>query len=566
MKIYVATVSEKALNVRSREAYYARQKRLFVLVIGAVSILPLAAHIWLASQEYRQSWIEKTSSDLLSLARSRNETITLFLESQENLLAGYVEINGMRDLVGPGKLEKVFAAINKSGVITDLGIIGKHGEHLAYVGPYEKELSQRNYAQAEWFQHTMNTGRYVSDIFLGYRKVPHQIVAVASRDRSWILRATINSEMFNNLLASADVGPGGDAFIINLKGELQTPSRHGLKSLNPDTIMPASGMREDGGTRLADGYITAAVPFKGSNKWLMVLRTNVDSSLSEFYAARRRDLLIMALAAIGIVGFAAFSVRSMVGKIEAADRTRATLNDRVREAEKMALVGRIAASVAHEINNPLQIIGDQAGLLREMIQEEHAIPQDRIAEYTDTANSISRNVKRASAVTHRLLGFSRSKGEEFSISDINQMLEETIGFIEKESHANNIDINRQFDDNLPRAFTDACQLQQVFLNLLNNAAEAIGQNGSITIRTSRINDEIIVEIADSGAGLAPEVQQKIFDPFFSTKDGRGTGLGLSISFNIMQRLGGRLNARNGSHKGAVFTVSVPCVNSTAGAS
>ena len=558
MKIHVATISEKALNVRLRESYYARQKKLFVVVIGLVSLLPFAIHIWASSAGYRESWMAKTSGDLEILANSRGETIAMFLNSQEDLLASYVELNRMDDLTAPGRLDRIFAAFQPSGVITDLGVIDRSGRHVAYAGPYGRQLAGRNYADAAWYKETMSSGRYVSDVFLGYRGVPHQIVAVADRERGWILRATINSELFNSLLKSADVGPGGDAFIVNRKGELQSPSRLGLMSIGADDVMMFGSLAADGKVKLTGGFLTASVPLKGGD-WIMVLMTDVHASLAGFYAARQRDLWTMLVAGAAVLAVSTVLVRSMVGKIEEADRTRAALGDRVRQAEKMALVGRIAASVAHEVNNPLQIINDQAGLLGEMLDEEHGIPGGRLAEYHDSADSIKRNVRRASDVTHKLLGFSRSPAEVEAYADINLLVEETIGFLEKEAAINQIQILREFDAAIGKTITDPCQLQQVFLNILNNAMDAVGRDGSITVRTSMRGGDVSVEFADSGPGIPAEARNKLFDPFFSTKGERGTGLGLSISFNIMQRLGGSLNASSGPEAGSVFTVCVPFV-------
>lgn len=559
----MATISEQALKVRSRDSYYASQRKLFVLVIGVVSILPLVLHIWLSSREYYQSWVEKTSVDLVDLAISRRETIELFLKSQEDLLAGHVELNELGALANPERLKNTFAAMNKSGLITDLGVIDAKGNHLAYEGPYKENLLSRNYAQAQWFSQTMKDGRYISDVFLGYRDVPHQVVAVASADRTWLLRATINSHMFNSLLEGANVGPGGDAFIINRAGELQSPSRHGLKAIGTDETLALYEIGQSSLAKLSGGYLTAALPLKDGD-WLLVLRADVESSLAGFYDARQRDMFMVAIAAALVLIVATLIVRYMVGKIEEADKKRSALGDRVRQAEKMALVGRIAASVAHEINNPLQIIGDHAGLLKEMLQDEETMNAAHRVIYEEIASGITKNVNRASTVTHKLLGFSRPGGEGKGPVDINRMIEETVGFIEKEALANGITITRHLQEGLPVTVTDGCQLQQVFLNLLNNAVEAIGRSGSVSITTSLVDGQMVVEFADSGPGLPPQGALRIFDPFYSTKEGRGTGLGLSISFNIMQRLGGSLQARNGSHKGAVFTVSLPMVSASNG--
>ena len=556
MKMYTATIPGSALKVRSRESYYARQKRLFVVVVILVAIIPLVSISWTASHFYQKSWLDKTTVELTSLANSRREIIDLFLDSQENILAGYAELYDLDWLSIPGNLEKLFKAMNHQGVIVDLGLIASDGSHRNYVGPFAEDLKDKNYAEARWFAEVMRSGRYISDVFTGYRGVPHFIVAVTDPTRSWVLRATINSELFNALLASAEVGPGGDAFILNRQGELQTPSRLGI------TALPAQekGLLHAGGDLAihhSQGSIYATTGMK-NNAWTLVLKTDIGTSLADFYRARQRDHLIIACAALAILAVSTFLVRSMMNKVEDADQQRMQLYDRIRYSEKMALIGRMAANVAHEINNPLQIIGDQAGWLDELLSEEDPKQLKNTEEYRAAFAKIRAQVKRASTITHRLLGFSRSTDGLKTSVNINTLVEETVSFLEKEATNHRIGIRRNLDSALPEITTDSTQLQQVFLNILNNAFDAIGNDGAVTISTSRSDGHLAVEFADSGPGLPEEVLKKVFEPFFTTKKaGCGTGIGLAISYSIVERLGGGIEVRNGKQGGCVFRVNLP---------
>jgi len=556
MKMYTATIPGSALKVRSRESYYARQKRLFVLVVILVAIIPLLFISWTASHFYQKSWLNKTTVALTSLANSRREIIDLFLDSQENILAGYAELYDFAWLSTPGNLEKLFKAMNHQGVIIDLGLIARDGSHLAYTGPFAKDLKDKNYAEARWFAEVMQSGRYISDVFTGYRGVPHFIVAVTDPTRSWVLRATINSALFNALLASAEVGPGGDAFILNQQGELQTPSRLGLAAL------PAGEkglLTTDGALTIhhAQGSLYATTGMK-NNAWTLVLKTDIPTSLADFYRARQRDHLIIACAALLILAVSTILVRSMMNKVEGADQQRMLLYDRIRYSEKMALIGRMAANVAHEINNPLQIIGDQAGWLDELLDEEDPASLKNTAEYRAAFAKIKAQVKRASTITHRLLGFSRSTDGLKSTINANTLVEEPVSFLEKEAANHRIAIRRNLDPGLPEINTDSSQLQQVFLNILNNAFDAISNDGMVNISTSLNARQLAVEFADSGPGLPEEVLKKVFEPFFTTKKaGSGTGIGLAISYSIVERLGGTIEVRNGKQGGCVFRVNLP---------
>jgi len=556
MRMYVATIPGSALKVRSRESYYARQKRIFVVVVILVAIVPLLFISWTVSRFYQESWLDKTTVELTSLANNRREIIDLFLNSQENILAGYAELHDFSWLSDPGNLEKLFKAMNHQGVIVDLGLIAKDGSHQNYTGPFAEDLKDKNYAKTHWFAEVMNSGRYVSDVFTGFRGVPHFIVAVTDPTRSWILRATINSELFNALLASTVVGPGGDAFIINRQGEMQTPSRLGLAFLPALEKMLLTS--NDGLTiHNTQGFLYATTGMK-NNAWILVLKTDIQTSLADFYRARHRDQMIIGGAGLLIIAVAIVLVFSMMNKVEGADQQRVLLYDRIRYSEKMALIGRMAASVAHEINNPLQIIGDQAGWLDELLSEEEPTSLKNSGEYRTAILKIRGQVKRASTITHRLLGFSRSTDGMKSAADINALVEETVSFLEKESQNHRITIQRCLDPNVPVITTDSSQLQQVFLNILNNGVDAIGNDGEITISTSVAGKLIIVEFADNGPGLSADALKKVFEPFFTTKKmGSGTGIGLAISYNIMERLGGSIEARNGLQGGCVFRVILP---------
>jgi two-component system NtrC family sensor kinase len=558
VKIYTATIPAEVLKVRPREAYYARQKHVFALAFILVSIVPLVLLNHESSRFYRESWLEKTSAELGGIAASRRELIDLFLRTQEAHLASFLELYTPAQLSRGSSLEALFRAMNGSGVITDLGVIDRAGNHLAYAGPFQKELAGRNYSGADWFVEVMRTGRYVSDVFPGYRRVPHIVVAVADSRKEWILRATINSELFHGLVASANVGPGGDAFLVNLRGQLQTPSRHGRELISPEEVRRFDALASSGRNSVEiDGSLYSAARLNGGN-WLLVLETNMGSSLAAYHRARRRNAFIISAAAAAVVLVAVLLTRSMVDRLARADRQRAALSDRVRHVEKMALVGRLAASVAHEINNPLQIISEHAGFMNEVLDDAAPSGVADLGELRGSLQKIRQQVKRASAITRRLLGFSRAPGRERAPADINAVVEETVALLEGEARRHRIAVARDYRTDLDPVWTDASQLQQVVLNVLGNAIDAIGQDGEIRVSTRADGQWIRIDLVDTGPGLSAEALGRIFDPFFTTKqNGKGTGLGLFVSHSIAERLGGDLTAANRPGGGAVFTVRIP---------
>ncbi len=556
MRIHTATIPSEVLKVRPRDAYYAQQKHLFALAIVLVTVVPLLVLDRKASRFYQDSWMQKTSLELAGMARDRRELVDLFLRGQEAQLASLVTLQEPAKLAGP-RLEVLLGALSGNGV-TDLGVVDRNGSHLAYAGPFRKELAGKNYAGAEWFAEVMRAGRYVSDVFPGYRKVPHIVVAVADARREWILRATIDSAFFHGLVASANVGPGGDAFIVNRRGELQTPSRHDHDHISPEDVARFAALAESG--RVSDsveGSIHAAASVNGGS-WLLVLETDVDSSLAAFHRARRRNAFLIAGAAAAVALLAVLVTRSMVNRLAVAERQREVLTARVRDVEKMALVGRLAASVSHEINNPLQIISEHSALVDELLAETSAPDGADLGECRRSVGKIRDQVRRATAITRRLLGFARAPERECARADVNRTVEETIALLEGEAARHRIAVVRDYQPDLSPVLTDASQLQQVFLNLLGNAIDAIGEGGSIRVSTRSDGRSVFIRFLDSGPGLSAEARQRIFDPFFTTKQsGKGTGLGLYVSHAIAERLGGDLAAANGAEGGCAFTVRIP---------
>jgi len=229
------------------------------------------------------------------------------------------------------------------------------------------------------------------------------------------------------------------------------------------------------------------------------------------------------------------------------------------QSSKMAALGKMAAGIAHEINNPLAVIGEKAGWMKDLLGMEGVAQSENFQELSDAVTKIEYHVVRAKTVTHRLLWFARRMEPLSERLNINTVLDETIDFLENEARYRNIDIQTNYAPGLPLTTTDQSQLQQVFLNILNNGIDAIGKDGEIIINT-RItkNNEISVVIHDNGPGMPKDVLQKIFDPFFTTKEvGKGTGLGLSISYSIIEKLGGRIMVASEEGQGTTFTIYLP---------
>jgi PAS domain S-box-containing protein len=231
---------------------------------------------------------------------------------------------------------------------------------------------------------------------------------------------------------------------------------------------------------------------------------------------------------------------------EIRELERRRVEQQLFESEKLAAVGRLAASIAHEVNNPLEAIKNALYLMA-------SSETDKNSRFLEIAR---KETERVSHIIRQMLGFARRPGEVDWV-DVNQLLEETLVLMEKKMRQLRIRIVRRFDEELPKIRARADQLRQVFLNLIINAQQAIEGEGEIVISTSRyeqsLQPSIVVQLSDSGVGIAEDDLNRIFDPFFSTGK-KGTGLGLWVTQDIVRQHGGRIEVSSELGRGTVFSI------------
>jgi two-component system NtrC family sensor kinase len=271
----------------------------------------------------------------------------------------------------------------------------------------------------------------------------------------------------------------------------------------------------------------------------------------------RSDLLILLMGGLLVIFLVVYKLTGvLVQRIQEADQKRAQVFHEMEYTNKLASIGRLAAGVAHEVNNPLSIINQKAGLMKDIIDLNPDFPHKE--KFSPLADSILKSVERCRNITHRLLGFARRMDVEVTVIDINEVIKDVIIFLEKEAFHRNIDLKLQLEEKLPRIASDPGQLQQVFLNILNNAFEAVDDGGRVVITTwDHDFDAIGISFQDNGSGMSQKTLSRIFEPFFTTKKGSGTGLGLSITYGIIKKLGGSLDVQSKEGSGTTFNVFLP---------
>lgn len=544
--------------------HYRRLRRNVILSTVLVALIPLVILTIINYLQDKEAYRVESRYGVTQILSNTKRTLESVVEERRSALALVISEQSFYELNSDSALASTLRNLKNSfGGFIDLGLIDSKGNQSYYTGPYD--LKNRSYTDQSWFHEVVLRGSYVSDVFMGYRNFPHFVIAFKHEHDVadfYIMRATLDMELLNQQVYSLSLDRYTDAFIVNKDSILQTASVFFGPVLRkaPIEIPPLPEDREvveeyrDRGNWVVAGYSR----IKGSPFTLVVIK-RLEGYFSHWLAHRSQILWFLAVSTALILVVIAYGANHMTRRLREADLRRAKEFHNMEYTNKMATIGRMAASVAHEINNPMAIINEKAGLLQDLVglSPEFA-PKEKVLGLVD---SIVKSVERCSKVTHRLLGFAKRMEIRRESISVRELIEEVIGFQQTEARHRNIDIVYNVPDSLPGIISDRGNLQQVFLNLINNAFAAVDSNGKVEISVTRPDQSsIAISVRDNGAGIPAEDLQHIFEPFFSTKKEFGTGLGLSITRDIVARLGGKIDIASEVGKGTCFTVTLPLHN------
>jgi len=547
-----------------KEIIYRSLQQKIITITLLVSFMPLLILGITMYHQFSNTCKEKTDGQIRYRARSQAEAVDRFLKERTAILGSMVETHGFAEMTDEDNLSRIFQIMNsRCGAFVDLGVINQNGQHVAYVGPYD--LKGKNYYDQPWFAEVISKGVYKSDVFMGYRKQPHFIIAVRRHEMKnpWILRATIDPDLLGEIVRSAHIGKTGDTYIINRQNVYQTKPRFKGKILSNIEL---DLNRVGGQVEVVEKRNETGRPmlYAGSwlkdDKWLLVVQQEPGELMAGLFAVRFTEIVIIVCGLIAIIVTTIFTTRLAINHLKRSDDKMAELNAELVQTDKLASLGKMAAGVAHEINNPLAVILQKTGWMEDLLLEEEFRKSENFEEFQLSIQKIEEHVDRAKKVVHNMLGYARKMEPRLEDVDINETLNQTIDMLENYSRNNNIEIQTHFAENMSIVASDQAQLQQIFLNLMNNAIDAIGKDGLIEIGSSCDDSDIYISIMDDGPGISEEMQKRVFDPFFTTKEtGKGTGLGLWVTFSIIEKMGGTIRVKSKIGKGTRFTVQIPII-------
>ncbi len=540
---------------------FSKQKTLrwrIVATLLIVSILPLVVAGfggWIVFGELLE---QKALEQMRILVSGHAKAIESNISNRTHLLHLLAQSHSIDNICNSEQLQDFLSDLNQSsdGGFIDLGVIDIKGNHLAYVGPYK--LEDKNYRETDWFKEVMVQGVFVSDVFLGFRLVPHCIIAVKStKGKSpWILRATINSQRFDELVKTGVSDKINDAFIINKEGIYQTTPRVGsLLDKSPLSVIDFNRGVNDQRITQNDTTWIIVNSWVNNDRWILIVKQELATVLEPVNQAIAKvaGVVIIAVAILIITTFLA--TWHLTNQIDKAHAEREEMSRAFIRSAKLASIGELATGLAHEINNPLAIISAEQTNISDLISELKADESEQIINSVDRCQA---QVQRCASITRKMLQFGRKQESNPEPTDITPRVKDVINLLERHANVRNIKIESEIEHNLPEVLVDQIEFEQVLVNLINNAIDALPNGGKISIRTHMEKNGAHLVVQDNGIGIPTEVLERIFEPFYTTKPaGKGTGLGLSVCYGIVYSWGGRIKAESVQGEGTKIHVFLP---------
>ncbi len=535
-----------------------------IVVTATVALVPLI--IW-ALSGYRLT-METIESELVlrtsQLVSNSWRSVSLFLTERRSVLDFIAHDHTLETLKDPARLDDILENLNKRfGGFVDLGVIDSRGIQISHAGTHQ--MKGLNYNQQPWFREVLNRGVYISELVTGARNAPHVDFAVKRELEDgtfFVLHAVLKPEQLTESIAQIDVGARGDLFIINRDGVLQTPSRYYGPVLNKISMAVPEYSRkarvfesiDDDKDRIVIGY--AHIP---DTPYILMMIQEQSERIQPWYKTTWAFTGILATSIIMILLVTLGVATHLVNQLHEADQERVDTLHQVEYANKMVSLGRLASGVAHEINNPLAIINEKAGHIKDIFTLTDTYAKD--PKLIGLVDSVISTVQRCAKVTRDLLNFTRHLNLSIQTIDLKEIIDEVQSVLTKEAELRSITVGVTVSENIPAFESDRGKLEQVFFNLFNSAIGAMGDGGHLEIVARQKNEDFIsVSFTDNGRGIPESDLKHIFEPFYYSKTGHsGTGLGLAVTYALVQEIGGKISVQSHPGQETCFDVSIPLV-------
>lgn len=550
-------------GARDTKEYFRRLRGKVRVSLLAAYLIPLAILSIYFHFHFDATLKRGGKVQLSSLAESQRNTVDLFLQERVvNIFNLFHESDFTRHPTDDDMRRYLGKLRESSDAFVDVGFLDGKGVQIGYAGPHPF-LTGKEYSHEKWYEDLMKQQRnyLISDIYMGFRNKPHFTIAVRQMldGEMCVLRATLDPDKLNLFLRTIGQGKGVASALVNPEGVYQVVDLEQGRLLGKSGYefprRPAAGVREMDNRR---GTELVAYAWLNEAHWVLVVRQPLNIAYARMYRARIGMIGLTAGMVVILVSVIWITTGRLLHRAETLETSRNELKSQLFHAAKLVSVGELAGGVAHEINNPLAIISSQSGVIRDMLDPEFNMDSSPEAIRSEL-DIIDGAVLRAKDITYKLLNFVRRNESETVPCNLNRLLDDVVsGLMEREFEVSNIRIVRDYARDLPKVMLAPDQARQVLLNIINNAGDAIGESGTVTLTTREDGGFVKITITDTGKGMTQEELHRIFMPFFTTKEvGKGTGLGLSISLSIVESMGGTIEVQSVPGAGSSFTISFP---------
>lgn len=551
-----------------RKQYYSSLRKRIIFTILLLSLTPTIIISMIILYQFKNAYKERMYNHLSELVQKHAHIVDNFLREKLFDIHMIAESYSYEQLSHSNFLRDILDLLRRynESVFVDLGVINANGNQISYAGPFN--LEGVSYTNDSWFNDSMNASYFISDVFLGKRGTPHFIIVVKKyyNKKPWLLRATIDFGTFTKLVQNIQIGKTGFAFIINKKGELQTQVRFDI-SLNDELykklLLPTKPKRDN--TIIIENKDKNGPPkiyvatYLKSGQWILIFQQALNEAFLEFSKTAKISVFFILIGVIIIPIGGIIMSNKVISRIAKADEEKEQMNEQMIRAGKMAAIGQLAAGIAHEINNPVAIMIEEAGWIIDLLEEEDLKKSSNLDEIYRALNQIQKQGLRCKDITHKLLSFARHTDPTVNEIDICNLIKELTDISAQHAKYSQIQLIVKCDPNLPKLMASATEMQQVLLNLINNAFDAMEKTGGKLELSAFIDNGFLkIEVSDTGCGIPESNIEKIFEPFFTTKPvGKGTGLGLSICYGIIKKIGGDIKVSSKLGHGTKFTILIP---------
>ena len=552
---------------------YTGMRRMIFLCMILVPVIPFIAVLGIGYYYFTTSLETSTLTTMSRIVEDHRQMIDTFLRERRRELGFILDTNTYENLTDPEKFYTIFTQLQRnSNAFVDLGIFDQEGIHVMYQGPYR--LVGIDYGKEEWFRRVLKEGYYISDIFLGFRRIPHFVIALRKEEsgRTWVIRATIDTYVFNELVEKVRIGKTGEAYILNAQGIFQTARRSGgnLLAKDLDDIPETKGepgvrtfIRKDA---RGDNCLFATTWLQ-EKEWMLVVRQETADAFKALRSASFMIFVIMVLGGITITALAYTLTSHIIRRMQRVDVEKQQLGQQLVRATRLAELGQMAAGFAHEINNPLQIMKSDRTLIEMIVSDlrkKGNLEEPDVKDLEESLNQLKVQIERCAKITQTILEFGRKNEPEEKDVDVGAFISQGTSMISEKASVQGIRLKKEVSEQTPLLRADPSQLQQVLLNLLNNAIDAIterhgSEGGELSVQAGpAAGGRVRISVTDNGAGISPDNLKKIFTPFFTTKPpGKGTGLGLYVCYGIIEGMGGTMEVESQRGVGTTFIVHLP---------